>query len=67
MHNFPKRIGEERFQAVMEMLVELFKIVGIISGQILSTHGTLNYRNEKLTKEVLKNRGYDENVSYGNS
>lgn len=41
MHNFRKRIGEERFQTVMAMLVELFKIVGIISGQILCTDGTL--------------------------
>jgi hypothetical protein len=41
MHNFRKRIGEERFQAVMGMLVELFKIVGIISGHILCTDGTL--------------------------
>ncbi len=41
MHNFRKRIGEENFQAIMGMLVELFRIVGIITGQIISTDGTL--------------------------
>ena len=41
MHNFRKRIGEERFQSILGLLVELFKIVGIITGQVLSTDGTL--------------------------
>lgn len=59
MHNFRNRIGEERFQAVMGMLVELFKIIGIISGQILCTDGTLiesfaKYRGCNFTDKCCK-------------
>jgi len=41
MHNFRKRIGEERFQSILGLLVELFKIVGIITAKVVCTDGTL--------------------------
>jgi hypothetical protein len=41
MYNFRARIGEEVFQEIMGLLVELLKIVGIVSGQIITTDGTL--------------------------
>ena len=41
LHNFRDRIGEERLQVVINFLVQIFKIVGIISGRILCTDGTL--------------------------
>lgn len=41
LHNFRDRIGEEKLQAVINFLVQIFNLVGIISGKILCTDGTL--------------------------
>jgi ribosomal protein L34 len=41
LHNFRERIGEEKLQEIINFLVHIFNIVGIISGRILSTDGTL--------------------------
>jgi hypothetical protein len=40
-HNFKERLGEEKFSEIMGELVRIFNIVGIISGEIISTDGTL--------------------------
>ncbi|RJR06288.1 hypothetical protein C4588_08010 [Candidatus Parcubacteria bacterium] len=41
LHNFRDRIGEGKLQEVINFLVQIFNIVGIISGRILCTDGTL--------------------------
>jgi len=40
-HNFRDRIGEKKLREVIHFLVQIFNIVGIISGKILCTDGTL--------------------------
>jgi len=39
--NYQDRIGEVKYQAVLGFLVKIFNIIGIISGKILCTDGTL--------------------------
>jgi hypothetical protein len=41
MHNFRDRVGEEKLQEICKFIVQIFSIVGIISGNILCTDGTL--------------------------
>ena len=41
LHNFRDRVGEEKLQEVIRLLVKLFHVVGILSGRILCTDGTL--------------------------
>ncbi|NLD49679.1 MAG: transposase [Clostridiaceae bacterium] len=40
-HNFRDRVGEEKLQEVINFIVKIFSIVGIITGRILCTDGTL--------------------------
>jgi hypothetical protein len=40
-HNFKERLGEEKFSEIMSELVRIFNMVGVISGEIISTDGTL--------------------------
>ena len=41
LHNFRDRVGEEKLQEVIRLLVKLFHVVDILSGRILCTDGTL--------------------------
>jgi ribosomal protein L34 len=41
LHNFRDKIGEKKLQEIIHFLVQIFNIVGIISGSILCTDGTL--------------------------